>query len=75
MNTQLDHLLQMANDIAVNLSAEQPPQAAALAISAHIKRFWAPPMRALVIDALPTKSQALHPNALSAFQLLDNQGD
>jgi formate dehydrogenase subunit delta len=45
----IDRLVQMANDIAANMSAEPDRAEAVAAITAHLKRFWEPRMRAQLV--------------------------
>jgi formate dehydrogenase subunit delta len=46
---QIDHLVKMANQIALNLGAGHD-DAAAERTAAHISRFWTPDMRSQLID-------------------------
>ncbi len=42
---QIDHLVKMAEQIALNLGAGRDDQAAAEHCAEHIQRFWTPAMR------------------------------
>ena len=45
-NGELQHLIKMANQIALNQPADLLGEEAAVAATAgHIRKFWAPPMR------------------------------
>ena len=47
INTEVKHLVSMANDIAINLSFHED---SAERIADHINRFWAPRMRSLLLE-------------------------
>ena len=49
MARQLDHLVKMANQIALNLGAGHD-DAAATRTAQHISRFWTPAMRRQLIE-------------------------
>ena len=46
-NTETEHLVSMANDIAANLSFHAD---ADVRIADHIRHFWAPRMRNLLLE-------------------------
>ena len=46
-NSEISHLVTMANDIAANLSFQENADER---IADHINRFWAPRMRKLLVD-------------------------
>jgi formate dehydrogenase subunit delta len=47
---QIDHLVKMANQIALNLAAGYDDAEAAQRTSEHLRRFWTPRMRRLLTD-------------------------
>jgi len=64
-NTEINHLLSMANDIAANLSFQGD---AADKIADHINRFWAPRMRKLLIEYAESDGQDLSEALLPALK-------
>jgi len=64
-NTEINHLLSMANDIAANLSFQGD---AADKIADHINRFWAPRMRKLLIEYAANDGQDLSEALLPALK-------
>lgn len=64
----IERLVEMANDIAANLSAD--PEAAAAAIADHIHRFWEPRMREQLIAHYSAGGDGLEPMAGAALALL-----
>lgn len=67
-NQEVTHLVSMANDIAANLSFHAD---ADVRIAEHIKRYWAPRLRRLLLEYAaqggPNLSDALRP-ALSKLR-------
>ena len=58
---QLQQLIKMANQIAVNQPAELLGQEVAVAaVAEHIQKFWAPPMREKIRSYLQDNGQALN---------------
>ncbi len=45
MGKQIDHLVQMANQIALNVSSRGDVDAIAASIGEHLVKFWTPAMR------------------------------
>lgn len=66
-STEIDHLLKMANDITDNLRFHAD---ADVRIADHIKRFWAPRMRNLLIEYAKNDGQDLSETLLSAVLIL-----
>ena len=66
-NTETQHLVSMANDIAANLSFRDNADAQ---IADHIKRFWAPRMRKLLLEYAASNDQDLSVELLSALKIL-----
>ncbi len=67
-DTELDHLVQMANDIARNLDVY--PDAAARTAD-HLRRFWAPALRERIVEHRRTGGAGLSDTALAAVASLD----
>lgn len=63
------HLVSMANDIAANLGfhADADEQ-----IADHIKRFWAPRMRRLLLEYAAGNGEGLSPEMDGALEKLRN---
>jgi formate dehydrogenase subunit delta len=68
-NTEIAHLVSMANDIAINLSFHED---AAERTADHIIRFWAPRMRVLLLDYFTTGGEGLSDNLRSALEKLQD---
>jgi formate dehydrogenase subunit delta len=66
-NTEIKHLVSMANDIAVNLSFQNDADAR---IADHINRFWAPRMRRLLLEYAASGGQGLSEEMQSALKVL-----
>jgi len=66
-NSETEHLVSMANDIAANLSfrADADEQ-----IADHIKRFWAPRMRRLLLEYAAGNGEGLSPDMAGALEKL-----
>jgi len=66
-NSETEHLVSMANDIAANLSfrADADEQ-----IADHIKRFWAPRMRRLLLEYAAGNGGGLSPEMTGALEKL-----
>lgn len=69
-HSQTATLIKMVNQIAANLSAYEPTEAAER-IEQHLVRFWTPKMRHDLIDAA-TDDTDLSPLARDAIQRLQN---
>ena len=46
---EVDKLVRMVNQIAANLEQSDKEQTAG-AVCDHLRRFWSPPMRALIVE-------------------------
>ncbi len=64
---ETDHLVSMANDIAANLSFHADADER---IADHIRRFWAPRMRRLLLDYVDGKGEGLSPEMTGALEKL-----
>ena len=65
-----DHLVKMANQISAFFQAEAAPAEAPLAVAGHLRKFWAPPMRARLIEHAAAGGEGLSDLAKSAVQRL-----
>ncbi len=65
---EIEHLVDMANDIARNLSFNADAEDRVLD---HLKRFWAPSMRDLITDHVATGGSGLSDLAMAAVKRLD----
>ena len=66
-NSEIDHLVSMANNIAANLSFERNADER---IADHINRFWAPRMRKLLLEYAGNDGQGLSDALLPALKKL-----
>jgi hypothetical protein len=66
-NTEITHLVAMANDIAANLSFQAD---ADVRIADHINRFWAPRMRKLLLEYVAGDGQDLSAAMIPALKLI-----
>ena len=63
-NSEISHLITMANDIAANLSFQDEAEER---IADHINRFWAPRMRKLLIEYAADKGEGLSDSLVAAL--------
>ncbi len=68
-NGELQHLVEMANDIARNFSFHPDTEDR---IADHLTRFWAPSMRRLIADHVRTGGSGLAASAIEAVKRLDH---
>lgn len=61
------HLAKMANQIGSFFEAYPDRDFAAGEIAAHIRKFWAPPMRATMLGQLDAVKADLHPTVYDAM--------
>lgn len=66
-NDETAHLVSMANDIAANLSFHADADAR---IADHIRRFWAPRMRSLLLDYAAGNGEGLSQELHGALEKL-----
>jgi len=66
--TETDHLVSMANDIAANLGFHPDADAR---VADHIKRFWAPRMRRLLLDYAAKDGSGLSATLVAALKILE----
>lgn len=64
---ELDHLVEMANDIARNFSFHPDTEDR---IADHMTRFWAPSMRRLITDHVARGGTGLADSAIEAVKRL-----
>ena len=62
-------MLHKANQIAL-FFASYPNDEAIAAIEDHLRKFWAPRMRAQIVNHVATTTEGLHPLALEAVRRL-----
>jgi len=65
--SELEHLRQMANQIAANFAFHDDQVAR---VADHLKRFWAPSMRRLLADHVEQGGEGLEPAVLEAVKEL-----
>jgi formate dehydrogenase subunit delta len=68
------HLIKMANEIAAFFASYPDPEQAAAETAAHLKKFWAPALRAALIAHARQDERGLAPIARRAVALLDGRG-
>lgn len=66
-HSETEHLVTMANDIAANLSFHADADER---IADHIRRFWAPRMRKLLLDYADGEGGRLSPEMTGALEKL-----
>ena len=66
-NTEIKHLVSMANDIAANLSFHTD---AGERTADHIRRFWAPRMRNLLLEYAAGNGEGLADATMDALDKL-----
>ena len=66
---QTDHLVKMANQIALNMGAWGDEEAVAQQVADHIRRFWTPDMQSQLARHAAS-GDALSPAASKALRLL-----
>ena len=66
-SNETQHLVSMANDIAANLSFHADADDR---IANHIRSFWAPRMRSLLLDYAAGSGEGLSPQMAGALEKL-----
>lgn len=66
--TELQHLIDMANDIARNFSFHPDTEDR---IADHLKRFWAPSMKRAIIGHVQAGGAGLASSAIAAVKQLE----
>ncbi|MGD8384070.1 MAG: formate dehydrogenase subunit delta [Lysobacterales bacterium] len=64
---EIAHLVSMANDIAANLACHADADAR---VADHLRRFWAPRMRALLTEHVRSGGKGLEPAVREALKKL-----
>ena len=67
MDTELKHLVKMANQIAENFSFHDDTSER---VADHIKRFWAPSMHENLARYMQQPGSELHPKVVAALESL-----
>ena len=65
---QIDHLVKMANQIAMNTGARLDPDESARRTGEHLRKFWTPAMRRQLIDYWQQGGEGLEPVVVSALE-------
>ena len=72
---QVDHLVKMANQIALNLAAWGEEAAVVEKTGEHMKKFWTPAMRRQLIEFWRTEDKSLSPVVCRVLASMDeNKG-
>lgn len=66
----IEHLVQMTNEIADFFRPASGPEQAAVDIATHLRRFWDPRMRAQLIAHYAAGAEGMKPEAKQAAALL-----
>jgi formate dehydrogenase subunit delta len=66
---EIEPLIRMANQIASNY-AHHPPEQAAAEVAAHLRSFWAPPMRADLVEYVHEGGTGVDPVVVMALEQL-----
>ncbi len=66
----VDKLVKMANQIAANLDYGSDKEKVVTATAEHLKRYWTPAMRALIVEGQGKKVLELSPLAARAVDKL-----
>jgi formate dehydrogenase subunit delta len=67
--SELEHLQQMANQIAANFAFHEDQVAR---VADHLKRFWAPSMRRLLAESVEQGGEGLEPAVVEAVKELSS---
>lgn len=73
-DSELAHLIKMANQIAANANPYGGEEKTAEAVAAHIERFWAPSMREKLTDYAKSDGEELDQAVSSALNILGADG-
>tara|TARA_B110000908_G_scaffold102750_1_gene121089 strand:+ start:680 stop:916 length:237 start_codon:yes stop_codon:yes gene_type:complete len=66
------HLIEMANQIALNLTHGKEQLECISEIANHIQRFWAPSMRGQLIEQVAQNDPQINPLVNKAVELLSD---
>tara|TARA_B100000780_G_scaffold114657_2_gene80366 strand:+ start:4580 stop:4822 length:243 start_codon:yes stop_codon:yes gene_type:complete len=64
---QLQRLIKMINQIALNMSANGDTKMVGYQVAQHLEKFWSPPMKNLIIEEPIDAQMALSPIAQIAI--------
>jgi formate dehydrogenase subunit delta len=67
---KIEYLVKMANEIGAFFANEPDPEQAASAVAGHLRRFWAPRMRAQIVAHQATGGAGLSDLARQAVAKL-----
>ncbi|MGI9296013.1 MAG: formate dehydrogenase subunit delta [Pseudomonadales bacterium] len=67
---EVNRLVSMANEIAANIAPGKDPEAAELAVMAHLNKFWPPSLREKIVQNFEERIDGLHPIAAGAVRRL-----
>ncbi len=70
---EVDRLVTMANEIAANIAPGKEPEAAELAVMAHLNKFWPPSLREKMVQSFAQRIDDLHPVAAGAIRRLEEE--
>ena len=73
-DSELAHLIKMANQIAANANPYGGEERTAEAVASHIERFWAPSMREKLTDYAKSDGEELDQAVSSALNSLGADG-
>jgi formate dehydrogenase subunit delta len=68
---QINHLVKMANQIALNMAAWGDEEAVAAKTGEHIEKFWTRAMREQLLDFWRAKGEGLCPVVCSVLASMD----
>lgn len=68
--SKIERLVSMANQIALNMSANGTDEIVAGQVAQHLEKFWSPPMKNLITEQPSDADLGLSPIALMAVQNL-----
>ena len=71
--TELQHLIKMMNQISDNMTLTEIDELAAVKVADHIKRFWAPSMREIIISYARSDGEMLQGGSMAAIRLLQER--
>ncbi|MDX1458797.1 MAG: formate dehydrogenase subunit delta [Marinobacter sp.] len=70
MSSSSEHLVKMINQIADNAPRKATPEESADAIAAHLRKFWAKPMKQTIRQYAEAGGDGLNELAMSAAKRL-----
>lgn len=70
MSSNSEHLVKMINQIAENAPKKDSPEATAEAVAAHVRKFWAKPMKQSIKRHAESGGEGLNALAMNAVKQL-----